>query len=398
MSIEIGELFRKLTKFLRGSRTRVGAILFLLPALMSVPPIVSAQNWSWSTELIDSAGSDSSLVADSDGNLHVSYYFAKDGQLKYGFRPVNGTRWFTMSLDQGYGDFSTRITVDSKGNPYICYSPGVLKIAFFQNHRWTVQQIDPGEGLVSYTCSIQVTRDGTPQVSWYVESGVFLRYAILKNGVWVAQTADFEYKPGKWNWMVLDSKGFPHISYVTIFKWQLRYASFDGKAWSRTIVDSPELHPPDVQRGMGNSLALDLHGNPMISYYDVDSLKFAHYAGGKWIIETIDQFPSSGGMAAWKSYRSSILLDREGNPHIVFVTPSGLEHAWWDGKEWRTRLILALMGNAPLDPSMAIDGNDNIYISYTDPADHSLRLAIGRSAPAAQIAGNDSTKEVKPKN
>jgi hypothetical protein len=364
---------------------RRGFCLVSLMLLLCLPSTLFAQTWNWTTELIDNAGSDSSVVADSEGNLHVSYYFPVEGQLKYAFRQGNGTQWFKMSLDRGYGEFFTRITADSKGNPYICYSPNILKFAHFDGHRWAVQQIDPGGGLTSYTCSVKIGRDGAPRVSWYVESGTFLRYATLKDGVWAAQTADVDNKPGKWNSLVLDDKGYPHLSYVTIFKWQLRYSYFDGKGWIRTIVDSPELHPPDMQRGMGNSLAFDTHGNPMISYYDVQSLKLAHYIDGKWKIETVEQYPSSGEMGGWKSYRSTLLLDSKGNAHIGFSTPRGVEHAWWDGNGWSTQLVLRSVGYSAFDCSMSIDASDSLYISYTDPADQSLRLAVGRlseSGPA----------------
>jgi len=151
-----------------------------------------------------------SLAVDADGNLHVSYYYPVEGQLKYGFRPAKSARWFTMGLDKGFGEFSTRITVDPKGNPHICYSPNILKYASFDGRRWTVQQIDPGGGLVSYFCSLRIGPDGAPQVSWYVESGTYIRYAALKNGAWIAQTADAENKPGKWNSMVLDNTA-PHF-------------------------------------------------------------------------------------------------------------------------------------------------------------------------------------------
>lgn len=377
-------------------KNHLGRPLIILAAILWVPAGLLAQKRSWTTELIDTAGSESSLTADADGNLHVSYYFPVEGQLKYGFRPAKSTHWFTMGLDKGFGEFSTRITVDPKGNPHICYSPNILKYAAFDGRRWSVQQIDPGGGLVTYLCSIRVDPDGAPQISWYVESGVYLRYASLKNGTWIAQTADAENKPGKWNSLVLDDKGLPHLSYVTIFKWQLRYTYYTGKAWIRTIVDSPDLNPKGEQRGMGNSLVLDAHGNPMISYFDVQSLKFARYIDGKWKIETVEEFPSAG-MAGWKTYRSTLLLDHKGNPHIGFVTPSGLEYAWLDGKEWRKQLIIGNLSSVSLDSSMAIDSNDNLYISFTDPVDRTLKLAIGSGASAEAAATASPSKALEPK-
>lgn len=347
---------------------------------------VVAQTWTWKSEMIDLSGSSSSLAVDAFGNLHVSYYFSVDGQLKYAFRPAGGDRWFKTSVDHGYGEFFTRIAVDSKGNPYICYSPGSLKFASFAHGRWAVQQIDPAGGYVSYTCSVQLGADDVPQVTWYVESGVFLRYAHLKDGVWAAQTADQENKPGKWNSMVLNSAGQPRLAYVTIFKWELRYAEYDGNAWVRRIVDSPALNPPDIQRGMGNSLALNESGNPIISYYDTQSLKLARLMDNRWRIEVVEQYPSTGEMASWKSYRSSLVLDKQGKPHIAFVTPSGLEHAWHDGKQWHVQLIVGGTNAAGFDSSMVMGADGTLYLCYVDPADHTLKLASGRFVPPAESA------------
>src|SRR5271165_5787149 len=72
-----------------------------------------AQTWNWTAEEVDLQGESTWIVADTDGNLHVSYYAATGGQLKYAFRSVETSKWFTMTLEQGLGFFVTRITVDA---------------------------------------------------------------------------------------------------------------------------------------------------------------------------------------------------------------------------------------------------------------------------------------------
>jgi len=353
-------------------------------ALLLLPGAAAAQTWTWSTQLIDTEGTDSSLVVDRDGNVHVSYRFLTKSQLKYAFLPSGGSQWFTMSLDQMLGDFQSRITVDEKGNPYICYTPKVLKFASFDGRRWTTQAVDPGGGVVNYYCSVRVGADGSPQVSWYVESGVFLRYAILKDGVWTAQNIDVQGTPGKFNSMILDAHGNPHVSYISLLGCKLKYAHYDGKGWIRSTLDASDLSPLGGDRGMGNSITLDRQGNPMISYFDSQSLKFAHLVNGKWKLETLDHFPQIT-LWGWRNFRSNIVLDRDGNPHIGYESILGLKHAWWDGSIWKTQLILAPAGTT-FDGAMDIDSNNNLYFSYTDPVDRSLKLAIGRFTPAGETA------------
>jgi hypothetical protein len=382
--------------FIRTRRNGIlGASLFVILALFFLFPVgTAAQTYTWTTQVIDIEGGDSSIVVDHDGNIHVSYHYPTHAVLKYAFLPAGSSHWFTMPIDDLLGDFLTRITVDDKGNPYICYSPKVLKFAHFDGGHWSVQQIDPGNGVVNYYCSVRVGANGDPQVSWYVESGVWLRYAVLHDGVWTARNIDAEGGPGKFNSMVLDAQGNPHVSYIGLVGVKLKYAHFDGKEWIRTIVDSQDMDRAGLDRGMGNSIALDSHGNPMISYFDTGSLKFARLQNGKWNLERIDTFPPSMPWS-WRSFRSTVMLDRQGNPHIGYESVLGIKHAWWDGTKWHTQLILGPSG-ITTDGSMTMDAKDNLYFCYTDPVDRSLKLAIGHFTPSE--VSSDAVAKEKPSN
>src|SRR5215475_12886963 len=193
----------------RMNRVCPGLVLALILLLFSVSPGARAQSWTWTNQVIDVEGDDSWIVVDHNGNLHVSYRHPTGAQLKYAFQPASGKRWFNTTLDDMQGDFQTRIAVNDQGNPYICYTPKTLKFAYFDGQRWTRQQIDPGIGTVNYYCSVRVGRDGNPQVSWYVESGVYLRYAVLRDGAWEAMNIDAQNTPGKFNSLILDANGNP---------------------------------------------------------------------------------------------------------------------------------------------------------------------------------------------
>lgn len=370
-------------KVLKKCRWLRGGFLIALAAL---PLSARAQTWTWTTEQIDIAGSETSLTADQDGNLHLSYYRVDGGQLMYAFRSADAARWFTTSLDRALGEFESQVAVDSQGNPHICYSPRTLKYAHFNGKRWIVQDVDKGTGLASYTCSIKLTANDLPRISWYVENGVFLRYAELKDGVWMARTLDNEGLPGKWNSLALDAQGNPHIAYIDFPQGQLRYTAYDGQGWSRLILDAPGKTLDDVaMRGFGASLVIDAHGDPLIAYYDTESLRLARFVDGQWKKEVVQKLPSFGQWA-WKQFRSTLALDSKGNPHIGFESLRGLEHTWWDGRRWRSQLLISPVGITYFDSSMTIDKYDNIYISYKDSGDGTLRLLVGRAAASPEEA------------
>lgn len=369
----------------------------LLAFLACLSPCALSQEWSWTTSQVDVEGTQSSVAVDHAGNVHVSYGLQGGGKLKYAFLPAGSTHWFNLTVDSGLGDFLTRITLDRNSNPYICYTPGVLKLAEFNGKQWSAQTIDPGSGLVSYYCSIQFSPDGTPHLSWYVESRPALRYAVLQDGVWKARDADTQDYPGKYNSMAIDPSGFPVLSYIGLTGTKLKYARFDGQDWTRLILEAPfqGLSRSQGDTGMGTSIALDSAGKPIISYFDTSALKLARLVEGKWKFEVVDKFPRLDQWG-WRFFRSRVVIDSKGRPHIGYESPLGLKHAWWDGQRWKSRVILAPTGTF-FDGGMTMDESDNIYFSYTDPVQGTLMLAIGRmsehqqdvQARSSNVPGND---------
>lgn len=368
---------QSLGKSARSIRSLRFCVAVLLLALLQ-PAKVAAQTWNWTTEDVDVQGESTSIVADHEGNLHISYYAITGGLLKYAFRSADTAKWFNMTLEHGQDFMVTRIAVDANSNPHICYTPRITKYAHYDGKKWHTQEVDPGSGVVGFWCSIQVGSDDKPQISWYLEGGTYFRYAILKDGVWAATSIEGGGGafPGKWNSMVLDAQNRPRMSYTWFPAGQLKYTSFDGKVWSISLLDTP-TESPGGTRGMGNSLIFDRQGNPMITYYTEDAFKMAHFVDGKWKKEIIAEIPSYTAAYSWRSFRSAMVLDSNGNPHIGFESLRGLEHLWWDGKEWKSQLLIASVGNTFYDNAMTIDKKDDLFISYRDPADGSLKVLAG---------------------
>lgn len=377
---------------LKKNRSLHLCIRLFLVSFIVLSPIAKAQEWNWTTSQIDVQGTDSWLTVDQEGNVHVSYHYPTGDNLKYAFLPAGGSHWFNMTLDTQLGTFLTRISVDPRGNPYICYTPGIIKLATFDGHKWRTQQIDQGSGLVSYYCSVLIGQDGIPQLSWYQEAGFLLRYAALRDGVWIARTIDNQDSPGKFNAMVLDACGLPSVSYIGLVGPKLKFARFDGREWIHSMVDAPDqgIGQRNRDRGMGNSLVLDRKGNPIISYFNTESLKVARLVDGVWKFEVVDHFPLVEQWG-WRYFRSTIVLDKDGNPHIGYQSSLGLKHAWWDGTRWNTQLIVASAGTT-FDGAMTIDSQDNLYFSYTDPLDRTLKLALGRPVKMNPPGGTVATQ------
>lgn len=357
----------------------------------------SAQTWTWSDSYIESGGGQSSsVVIDRQNNLHVVYRVPIGGFLRYAFRPAGSTHWFKMDLEKDLGNFSTRIALDAEDNPHICYTPREMRYAKFDGHKWFSQIVDPGAGTVDYECSIRVTPDGKPMLAWYWPGGGF-HYGHLLEGVWRALIIDgngSDYA-GKWNSMFLDSQGHPQIAYSDFPGGELRYAVNNGQTWTHTVLDS-QTNGPGGPKGMGVALVFDSNQNPWISYYDEQSLMVMHRVSGKWIKQVVEHLPQFGNWG-WKQFHSDIALDKNGNPHIVFESLRGLEHAWWNGSEWKIQIILApAIISSYFDNSMVMGVDDVIYVTYTDPLEHSLKLAVGKLSGDAQPNEKVAKAEKRP--
>lgn len=370
--------------------------LSLGPLLLLLIPAPSfGQAWSWTTETVDTYGVQNSIAVDNDQNIHISYF---SGGVKYAFRPANSSHWFTMNLapGSGYAEVATRVALDPSGNPHICFTPGVLKYASFENHGWNIQQVDPQSGLIEYTCSLAIGADGMPHILWYQyggpQGGYFLhvKYAALDKGAWLARTVDYEGQTGKWNCLVLDAQGNPHVTYDSFLKGEIKYAYWDGKDWQRSVIDSPDISPGGASGGMGNALLLNRDGKAQVSYENGEAVKYAWEKNGSWKIDTIDHVTLTG---SWSGYRTRQALDPQGNPHIVYEDGGAVKHAYWDGTDWRIQ-VLSNAGTRPQRyEDIAIDRLGTIYIVYQDGIDGSLKVAVGIPRSQPQSAANEKKPE-----
>lgn len=376
-----------------GSRERISAgrrtasALAVLSAFLW-PVAANGQQWAWTTETVDKAGKATSLAVDRAGNVHISYG-RDEGGLKYGFRPAGTSRWFTIDL--GVGAAFTDLSLDANDNPHICSTFRKIHYVHFDGLEWHTQEVASETATIQFSCAVAIGPGNTPHLTWYrvvdQDGYAHTRYAVLQNGVWMLRTLDFDMQTGKWHSMVLDSDGNPHISYDAFVKGLLKYAHWDGQRWSVSVVDS---RGSQYNIGMGSAILLDAQRDLGISYFTESQLRYARQRNTRWTIQTVDTVSPWG---SWVGYRTSVILDRAGFPHIAYEDRGSLKHAYWDGTRWRIQVI-APSGPEPYRfASMAVGRDDTIYISFRDPQDGSVRMAIGRKTEKTSTAALDKQEK-----
>jgi len=212
---------------------------------------------------------------------------------------------------------------------------------------------------------------GNPHVSYSSHFGSALYeiiYARRSGGVWTMESADpTSYYVGLGASLALDVQEAPHLAYYDAFSYDLKYAWKSGGIWTREFVDSSA----SIVGGYA-SVALDAEANACIGYYDftASDLKYARKAGGVWSIEVVD---SLGDVGRWPS----LALDAQGNPHIAYqeLTVNLLRYASKSGGAWTIEAVAVVDEYPGTFTSLALDPQGNPHISFYDETPADLKYA-----------------------
>ncbi|MBI4833536.1 MAG: hypothetical protein HY811_01785 [Planctomycetes bacterium] len=192
------------------------------------------------------------------------------------------------------------------------------------------------------------------------------------------------------NSIVVDTTNKIHISFDDTTHRLLKYATNITGTWNITTIDTIGA------AGGLSSLAIDNNNKVHISYQhsDIKSLKYATNITGTWSTYIIDT-PAEG----LRGTKTSLALDTNNKVHICYVANSACElrYATNITGAW----TVTTLDGGIIDPdgaaSIALDSNNNIYISYWKGND--LRYATNlsgswvssviNSGPAQTSEGNN---------
>ena len=334
----------------------------------------------WENFTIDSSSADvgqySSIVTDSNGELHISYYDATSGHLKYASN--SGGSWTNYPIDNGQGYIGryTSIDVDSNDKVHISYgdlSAWNLKYATNVGGSWTRSIIDDGgsNGQAGMYSSLEIDSNDVIHVSYWARN-MDLKHATksaASGGTWSDYTVDWGSITGEWTSIALDSNNKPWISFVSETWDRLELAHKSGSStntWGDSIIDSGSSGEIDN----GTSIAIDSNDAKHIVYYDDENgdLRYADYntQTNLWQNNILD---STGDVGKFPS----LAIDSQDNLHVAYYDNGNqkLKYAFHNGTSWN---ISILDESGGMYPSVAIDSNDNIYISYYDDTNSNLKM------------------------
>ena len=254
------------------------------------------------------------LVFDHTGKMHIIRYIIGNNWLAY--MQVTEEGWDVTSFIPNVNVGATSLALDNRNVPlhHILYyekDEGKLIYARYRTSGWRIQTAAEvgGEGVLFPLVLDQLDQ---PHIAYY-DPAQGLVYAtkdiedIEDETAWFRQVVDEGMGVGLYPSLVLDSDGYPHISYHDQNLGALKYTAWNGSAWEVMVVDD------DGNVGDFTSLAVDPAGYRYISYHDIDNdnLKFAIGKLDQWQITTVDNEDNVG---TW----NDLALDNSRQPHIAY--------------------------------------------------------------------------------
>ena len=345
-------------------------------------PVNAADTFFPEIQIVDSdgdVGSSSSLTLDSTSNPHISYIDLTNHDLKYA--SWNGLTWVIETVDSGgYVSDSCSLALDSNDNPHISYYDSIrydLKHAVKNGSSWNIQIVDP---MVSgiYSTSMSVDSTDKPHIAYTEYNNPALKYAVWNGSVWSTQTVDDTQYVGGYCSMAVDSLGHPHITYNV--NANLNYAVWTGTNWDIQVVDT--------DAAFFSAIALGSDNEPHIAYRSRE-LKYATLEGSTWDIQFAYVQPEliSGSTGWWPS----IAVDSENKVHISYIsTADGLYYAIQTDSGWFTQNLDAEEAESS---SIALDTSGYTHISYYDRSNGDLKYLTASSEPAKAVTSSIQIKQ-----
>ena len=261
--------------------------------------------------------------------------------------------------------------------------------------------------------SLSHTSDNSPAVSYYDSTTGGLGFAIYKvddDGelIWHNEELDGYVNEqgldvgdrGKYSSLVLTSTDIPWITYYDVGLKTLRYATkITGESgdleWTTGVADSGGGSSPDA--GLYSSITL-INDNPTVAHYDQGkaSLRLASWNGSSFSTEVIDDGNAGDGSDVSDVGKfATIALDSNDKVYVAYydATLGNLKLAWQSESGWQIEIVdtgdvttestneegttttSVASGNVGQWPSLVIDANNVIGISYHDVLNQDLKYA-----------------------
>jgi len=377
--------------------------LGLVTGLCCLAPALASAASVWTAAQVDNTGAVgkfASLALDSNKKMHVSY-FDTAGSLRYATDKSGAFAVSTLASD--VVSAGTAIAVDPSNNPQIVYfhnngggSKGIRHIAY-NGTGWGAASDPNGTFSPDPDVSASLFNKGGISHLVYSRPG-YLSYGFNTTAdnyaVWDRTSIDSTGNSGANNSIVVNAAGKVHVVGYNSSSTDLFYYTNESGLWVKsTLATSTDIV------GKGCTLAIDASGNLHLSYLETTATPASY--------KIKYRFKSAVVGSAWQSAvdvadagslggHSSIAVDATGAAHISYyysnaASTGKLGYATNLGGSWQTEDVDTASSDLGNYSSIALDGDQTVYIAYYDAANTALKTATKRTLAVTPLASNFGT-------
>lgn len=359
----------------------------------------------WQTEPIDRAGDVghfASLAIDSGERVHVAYFDATNGNLKYASEVAGNWDIEIVDSEEEVG-VCTSLALDDSDHPHIAYgrnSPQgedhsavttliAQRYATKTSAGWQLESFDPPPPLAGpyrYECltsSLALGNDSDPRVGYVraywgpPKSTMAINYAERVGAVWQVEELA---RVGSYTWGDIS---------VAVGSDDRTQAAMAGGHFG-----SPrELHHGWLQAGTWQWQLLAVHESSFSAVLQLNQtnqaqIAYARYGNALFYAWQVDTRWYSETIAAGDFALTDMALKSDGSPCVVYRSESGddtLRYACRNGSSWQSEIVTGSGADARFG-SLGFRQGDTPVIAFYDATAGDLRLASRELVPATHFA------------
>ncbi|HNB52033.1 MAG TPA: PKD domain-containing protein [Anaerolineales bacterium] len=338
---------------------------------------VSAAPSAWVFQTVDTGGNPNEMALDSQGYAHFVY--VQGTALRYAYQDLSG--WHTQPIDTGINTATQPdLALDSAGVPHVSYhKAGNVMHAYLSGDTWTLEPV--GTALNPTKTSIAINPlNQQPSIAY--DSGNFEVHRLIyayHDTAWHPVDVDLNFA-GRYNEMVFDSTGHPHLSYESLSG--VTYATITpGGVWDIQWIGGSLgfIWAPDI--------AVDSTGHPAISFLDTNSSQifFAHLVNNTWDIQSVDSFSAFGYTSPALEFAPNDI------PYLAYhhLDQSQIVLAFWNQTAWDFMEVTS-PGTSGDYTTLGFEASGVMHVGFFQNNNTSLIHALEGGAITGLTASNDS--------
>lgn len=293
-----------------------------------------------------------SIALDSDNNPHICWTSSGTNLM---YTSWTGTDWSTQEVNSS--GWSGILALDTNNVPHICFNDLRLQYAVWNGSGWNTQIVDPNEHHGGAWYSFALDSKNNPHIA-YSEDHMLI-HASLTGANWSMQTVDISADIFLGISLAFDKENNPHIMYDDAtsqkgYNGGTKYAYWNGSRWNTQLV-TPN-NPPYAH--YVSPLVLDSKGYPHVSIVERGWLYHVSWDGKQWNKENL----------TIRSFDSVLALDSKDNSHIFYYTDDDFGYVSWNGSYWIEQTIASRFNSSDYETvkgaDMVIDAYGNSHVSY----------------------------------